>query len=139
MNGSLFQSMLVAVGGALGAGLRFGLDQWIPQAFGPTAIAVAPTLAANLSGTLLLAIIVGYLRSRGRRPDWLAAGGATGFCGAYTTTSTFAAESFLLAIYDSPLWAAGYVSVSLVFGLLLAALGLAVGGRLGPVHGEERS
>jgi CrcB protein len=52
---------------------------------------------------------------------------ATGFCGAYTTFSTFTYESVRLLEDGQLLEAAGNVAVGVAVGLGAAALGLAIG------------
>lgn len=107
--------LLVAVGGVLGALVRFGLTEALP---GPW-----HTLLANLPGCLLLGLLVGA------RPDdaVLRAFAGTGVLGGLTTMSTFAVETDRL---DLPA-AVAYVVVSVAGGLLLAAVGLQLGLRLG--------
>lgn len=77
----------LAVGGALGAGLRWAIDELGPNDAGfPIG-----TLTANVLGCAVLGAIVAQRRQRPeRRRLWLGAG--TGFCGSLTTFSTFAVE-----------------------------------------------
>ena len=118
-------SILVALGGALGALFRHLINLWT---FAPAI--PAGTVLENISGALLLGMTVGYLAKRKEAPSWLRVGVGTGFCGGYTTTSTFAADTFLVTIHQAPLWAGVYVATSLIFGLLFAVVGISVGERL---------
>lgn len=126
-------SLFVAAGGAVGTLFRhlINLVTFIPG--WPVG-----TVVENLTGAFLLGITAGWLATRKSAPGWVRKGIGVGFCGGYTTMSTFAADSFVVHIHQAPGWAAGYVAVSLVFGLLLAAGGLEVGRRIGRSKGEKR-
>ena len=126
MYDALRNSIFVALGGAAGTLLRHALNLWT---FTPTF--PVGTAIENITGAFLLGIITGLLTTMQRSSDWLRAGVGVGFCGGYTTMSTFAADTFVLGIHQTPLIAGGYVAVSLVGGLLLAWLGIAVGRHLG--------
>ncbi len=94
------------------------------------------TVLENISGALLLGLTVGFIAKHKDAPSWLRLGVGTGFCGGYTTTSTFAADTFVVTVHQAPLWAAAYVATSLTFGLLFAVVGIAVGERIGAARSE---
>ncbi|HSL68618.1 MAG TPA: fluoride efflux transporter CrcB [Longimicrobiales bacterium] len=104
----------IAVAGALGTLARFGLGGWIQQHSGSN----FPwgTLLINISGSLLLAFAFRYAEVAPVRPE-LRALVSIGFCGAFTTFSTFSYETARL-IQDGQ-WnrAALYVSASVVISL----------------------
>lgn len=114
----------VAAGGALGAPARYGIA---------LAVTVAPgtfpwgTFWINVSGSFALgavvAVILGRLPADRYRLPFL----ATGFLGAYTTYSTFAVESDLLARNGHVAVALVYVGASLAAGLAAVSAGLAAG------------
>jgi CrcB protein len=118
---------LVAAGGVLGAPARYAISQALPasgRAF-PTA-----TFIANLSGALLLGLLLEALVRRGadvgnRRTARLLLG--TGFCGAYTTYSTLAVDTVNLARAHRVGVAVAYAVGSVILGLLATAVGIAVG------------
>jgi CrcB protein len=81
----------VAVGGALGALARYGLDRFVEH----HVITVFPwsTFAINVTGCLLAGLAIGAIVERHEAPAWLRVGAVVGFLGAYTTFSTFAQET----------------------------------------------
>jgi CrcB protein len=80
----------------------------------------------NMTGFLLLGLLTGLALGH-HLPALPRALLATGFCGAYTTFSTFTYESVRLLEDGQLLEAAGNVAVSVAVGLGAAALGLAIG------------
>ncbi len=112
--------LLVLVGGALGAPCRYLLDRWV-QSWHRVRFPFG-TLAVNLLGCLALGVIAGGVAHHGwpSRAQVLA---ATGFCGGFTTFSTFAVEAVELARDRLPPRAISYVSFSCAAGIGLAALG----------------
>lgn len=80
----------------------------------------------NVSGSFLLGLLTGLTLSHHLSDVGKALLG-TGFCGAYTTFSTFTFETIRLVQDGRFLEAAGNVSVSVVVGLAAATAGLALG------------
>ncbi len=118
--------LLVLLGGAVGAPLRYLTD----QAVNARHASVFPfgTLTVNAAGSLLLGLVAG-LASVHDVPAWVLALVGTGFCGALTTFSTFGYETVRLLEDGSFVEAALNVVVSLGVGLaaVLSGWGLAVG------------
>jgi fluoride exporter len=112
--------MLAGAGGAIA---RFSLDSTVTRRTGPG----YPwgTFWVNVSGCLLLGLIWGWVDHHGHPTLRTIAG--TGFCGAYTTFSTFSLESVRLIETGRYAVAARYVVTSVVVGGIAAAAGLAVG------------
>jgi fluoride ion exporter CrcB/FEX len=77
-------AVAVALGGAAGAVARWGLDRLIER----RSLAVFPwsTFAVNVSGCLLIGIVVAALVDRHHTPLWLRAGLVMGLLGGYTTS-----------------------------------------------------
>jgi len=116
--------LVVAAGGIVGAPARYLLDEFVTRRAGPG----LPwgTLIINLSGSLLLGFLTGLTLAGHLRPAAQALLG-TGFCGAYTTYSTFTFETVRLLGDGRFRSAAGNVLVSVAAGLGAAAAGLAAG------------
>ena len=82
--------LYIAVGGALGAIARFALGGWI---YGWSGAAFPwGTLVVNVSGSLLLGFLYVMLEGSAAAPPWRAFLGI-GFCGGFTTFSTFSYEA----------------------------------------------
>ena len=81
------------------------------------------TLAANLIGCLLIGILWGcFSRSSNDGSSW-ALSMTVGFCGGFTTFSTFSKEA-LMMLQAGNFWSfAGYVALSITAGIALVALG----------------
>jgi len=115
----------VAVGGVAGALARYGLGVAFPTATGSFP---ATTLAINLTGAFLLAVLVGVV-ARTPAPDWLRPLLGTGLLGGYTTFSTFAVETDRLISTDHTGLAVGYLAASLLGGVAASTLGIAAAAR----------
>ena len=110
----------IAAGGALGACARHGVALWLE---GVRAWPVA-TFAVNVAGSVLLGVAVVLLAGSadGTRTAPLAFT-AIGFCGAFTTFSTFSLQTLELLQAGRLLAAGGYVLAS----VLCCVIGCAVG------------
>lgn len=106
--------LLVMLGGAAGAVLRYAADRALPAGWLPWG-----TLAANVAGSFTLGLLAGVTGG-------LAALLGTGLCGALTTYSTFGHQTVELAEQRQPGRALAYVSVSLSAGLAAVWLGRAL-------------
>ena len=112
--------ILVAVGSGLGGVLRYLVPYWIGAAKGfPWA-----TLTVNVIGSLLIGLLSGLLaRYGGAAAESVRAFAVVGFCGGFTTFSTFSNETFRLIEGGQWMSAAGYVGLSLVAGLVAVSVG----------------
>jgi CrcB protein len=116
--------LVVAAGGFVGAPSRYLLDRAVTRRINSD----LPwgTFAINVSGSFLLGFLTGLSLSH-HLSDLGKALVGTGFCGAYTTFSTFTFETIRLVQDGRFLEAAGNVTVSVVVGLAAATAGLALG------------
>jgi CrcB protein len=117
-------AVAVAIGGFVGAPARNLVDTWVTDRV-PHRLPWG-TAVVNVSGSVLLGVVTGLLLHHhvGPVPRALL---ATGFCGAYTTFSTFTFETLELVEEGRLAAAAVNVVASLAVGLAAAALGVAVG------------
>jgi len=81
-------AFLVGVGGAAGANVRFWLGSWLRSLAGVHHFPFA-TLVINVTGSILLGVIAALFKDRAG-PAFLLLG--IGFCGGFTTFSTFSLE-----------------------------------------------
>lgn len=132
MNDSLRDTLLVAAGGALGTIFRHGINVWTHNPDFPLG-----TMIENLSGALALGLVVGFITARPESKPWLRHGVAVGLWGGYTTMSTFAADTILIRFGQAPEMVIFYVGITLLFGIVLAALGMSAGKSLGLYFGDE--
>lgn len=119
----------IFVGGGLGALCRWWLSGWVALRVGET----FPwgTLAVNVSGSMLAGFLAGLMMPEGR---WWASPELRqfllwGFCGGYTTFSSFSLQT--LTLLQGGQWGAAAGNVLLSMGSCLVAVwlgyGLAVG------------
>ena len=108
--------------GAVGAVARYLLDRVVGARYrGPFPLA---TLLINTTGALALGLLTGGVLYHGLGHVAAAVAG-TGFCGGYTTFSTFTVENVRLARQGRPTTSLAYSASSLLLGLGAAAGGMA--------------
>ena len=112
------EAALIAIGGMAGAAARYGLN-----GISPGGVRDFPwtTLTINVAGSLLLGLIVAFAPRVARW--WVGPLLGVGFCGAFTTFSAFSLQTVQLVRHQEPMFAAGYIALTLVAGLGAARLG----------------
>jgi len=120
--------LYVAVGGAVGALARYGVAVWTARFAGPPF--PWATLLINLAGCAFLGWLMAYLPLRGDSPEARALL-AVGFCGSFTTFSTFGYELVLMMQRGTPGGALAYALGSVLLGVLGTWVGMWAGGLLG--------
>ncbi|HEU4631804.1 MAG TPA: fluoride efflux transporter CrcB [Gemmatimonadaceae bacterium] len=113
----------VALGSAAGGVTRYLLSGAVQRAAGGPF--PAGTLLVNVSGSFLLGFLLRYTLAVPAVTPELRLGLTAGFCGGYTTFSTFSAETVTLVEGGDYRRAALYALTSLVVSILAAALGFA--------------
>lgn len=116
------RSVVVFVGGALGALARWGMDGLASGYSWPMA-----TFVANISGAFLLGVVGVVLIERVAGAGHLRAFLLIGLIGSYTTFSTMALEGVLLIDEGRAFVAAGYWLATLMAGLAAGVAGVWLG------------
>jgi CrcB protein len=112
----------ISLGAVLGANARFLVGLWVLHRLG----AAFPygTLVVNATGSLLVGLVLGVMAERADvDPAWRLTLVA-GFCGSYTTFSTFSFEAIALLREGAFATALVYVLTSVALSLLATGLGL---------------
>ena len=122
----MIKTMLwVSLGGALGSVCRWSLTKLIcavvSNAF-PWA-----TLSINLFGCVCIGLLYAVCNKNIELNTWLSPFLITGFCGGFTTFSTFSYESLGLLKHNEPFYFALYVLASVGLGLVGVWAGMALG------------
>ncbi len=115
--------LYIAIGGGIGALLRYGLTGWVQEW---TAGAFPwGTMTVNTVGSVLLGFAVVWLETTTAPAEWRQFA-TIGVLGAFTTFSTFSFEAVALLRGGDRWGATGYVAGSLAAGLVGIAVGLAL-------------
>ena len=107
--------ILVGTGGALGSMSRYGLT--LLTSYLSIASEIG-TLTVNALGSLLIGVIIAL--SKG---DWYLLA-AVGFCGGFTTFSTFSAQAFQLFQSGNRLLGVTYILCSVIICILMTWSGI---------------
>ena len=111
--------VFVALGGAAGSVCRYLVSRLSESSF------PLGTLAVNVLGSLLIGLLVGFSSKSMISPEMKLLL-VTGFCGGFTTFSTFANESFSMMRAGEIVMTALYIGVSVVVGVMAVWLGMNV-------------
>lgn len=126
-------SLYVALGGGLGAWLRYVTGRLWLAAIGPAAASAFPwaTLTVNVLGSLMMGLLAGWLARHGDGGETWRLLLGVGLLGGYTTFSAFSLELVELAERGTIGTAALYAAVSLAAGVAGLVAGLALMRSLG--------
>jgi CrcB protein len=115
--------LLVALGGALGSALRWGVTEWAAR----VTLGLFPwgTLAVNAAGSLAIGAVATLAETRGLGSPETRLLLVTGILGGFTTFSALSWETLTLTRQGAWGTAAGYALGSLVLGWAAAAAGRA--------------
>jgi CrcB protein len=115
----------VALGGAIGASARYGVDRLIEQR--TSSVFPWATFTINLTGCFVIGVLTAALVERHHLPPWVRVGLVVGVVGGYTTFSTFAQETFELGEVHHVAIAFVYVAASVILGLAAVYAGTLAG------------
>ena len=115
----------VAFGGSMGALSRYGVDTWIEQR--SESLFPWATFVINMTGCFAVGFLIAAIVDRHNAPQWLRTGLVVGFCGGYTTFSTFAQESLDLIEARDIAVAAAYLAASVGLGIVAVLIGTRFG------------
>ena len=112
---------LVFIGGGFGSVLRYIIGKWLNNTENGIPYG---TFAANILGSLLIGIILGYAAKNETISQNTTLLLATGFCGGFTTFSTFAYESHVFLKSGDFTTFAFYTIASFAIGFLAVFAGM---------------
>ena len=118
------QLLIVFVGGGMGSVMRFLISKVLPysgKGFPWN------TFCANLLGCLLIGLLTGYfLRNSSENHSSLILFATIGFCGGFTTFSSFAYENFSFIRSGNYTMLLAYSILSFSIGILLVYVGILI-------------
>ncbi|CAG2531413.1 MULTISPECIES: fluoride efflux transporter CrcB [Maribacter] len=115
------QFILVFLGGGFGSILRYIISKNLNAYYSNFYLG---TFLVNVIGCLIIGILIGLSLKNNYISENQTLLLATGFCGGFTTFSTFALESNILLKESSLLQTSLYMGLSVVIGVLAISLGL---------------
>ncbi len=117
--------LVIAIGGGLGALTRYRVSL---LAQGSTPFPLG-TFLINITGSCLLGFLIRYLEGTAIAPEWRAFF-TIGFCGGYTTFSTFSYETMRMLRDGEWSLATTYISGSFVLSLIGVFAGFSLAGAI---------
>lgn len=114
--------LLIALGGGLGSALRYlsniGVEKiWANKLY-------YATFLVNIIGCFLIGLLMGYLQKNETDNSALKLLLITGFCGGFTTFSTFGLENYNLLQSQNYITSLLYIAASIVIGIAFVGVGI---------------
>ncbi|MEP1420210.1 MAG: fluoride efflux transporter CrcB [Erythrobacter sp.] len=120
-------TLYVAIGGGVGAALRYHLGRVVVNITGPNETFPWGTLGINVIGSLAMGVLLGWLARSSmfaQTSETLRLVLAIGLLGGFTTFSAFSAEMVTLVQRGFLVQALGYGSASVIAGMTAFLIGL---------------
>ncbi|MDA3883876.1 MAG: fluoride efflux transporter CrcB [Bacteroidales bacterium] len=114
--------LLVGTGGFIGSILRYLVQQWFMQ--NSTTSIPWGTFAVNIIGSFIFGIIYAFADKHAVFSQEIRLLFAIGFCGGFTTFSSFAAENMNLLTNQDYFSFALYTGLSILSGLIMVWMGI---------------
>ncbi|WP_313028221.1 fluoride efflux transporter CrcB [Soonwooa sp.] len=112
--------VLIFIGGGIGSILRYLISFFSLKFFKTSGFPIA-TLIINLVGCFLIGLFSAYFIKQDSGLKFLF---ITGFCGAFTTFSTFSAENVILYQNGNYVSLISYILLSIILGFFAVLMGL---------------
>ncbi|HEX7800418.1 MAG TPA: fluoride efflux transporter CrcB [Asticcacaulis sp.] len=124
----ILASSYVALGGAIGALLRYQSGRLMTHWLGAAVVTAFPwaTLVVNVVGSLFMGALAGFLARHGHGGEQWRLFIGVGVLGGFTTFSSFSLEMMLLVERGQAFQALTYALVSILAGLTALYLGLII-------------
>lgn len=113
--------LLVGIGGAIGSMFRY-ITHWITTKYLQSLFPLS-TFLVNILGSLLIGIFIGFLAKYFPDNHPLKFLLIVGFCGGFTTFSSFALENFTLFQNNQSIMAYFYIAITVITTIIAVGFG----------------
>ena len=114
--------IFVALGGGMGSVLRYLCNVFINKSY-PNKAYIA-TFLVNIIGCFLIGLLIGHFQKNPTENEAFKLLLITGFCGGFTTFSTFGLENFNLLQSQNYILTLLYIMLSIVIGIAFVGIGI---------------